>query len=182
MFIWIALDDSKELKEIRQICKKENASLLLNEVTFLLPLHISLKISFKINNIEYKKIIKTIKKYMLNHNSITLTNPKIELFNSILWITYDHNETLEKIHNDLDNILKEEFNIPQHMFDKKFMFHSSLFIDENIDKLMQMYNKIKDVSLPDSITINDFIIGSSPSGENGTYIVNEVISLSKKPD
>ena len=62
------------------------------------------------------------------------------------------------------------------------MFHSSLFIDENIDKLMQMYNKIKDVSLPDSITINDFIIGSSPSGENGTYIVNEVISLAKKPD
>ena len=57
MFIWIALDASKELKEIRQICKKENASLLLNEVTFLLPLHISLKISFKINNIEYKKII-----------------------------------------------------------------------------------------------------------------------------
>ena len=57
----------------------------------------------------------------------------------------------------------------------KFFLHQK-------QEIIKDYNKIKDVSLPDSITINDFIIGSSPSGENGTYIVNEVISLTKKPD
>ena len=59
---------------------------------------------------------------------------------------FEQNHILEQIHDELDtNLLK--LGVKQHDFDKKFIFHSTLFMDENIDKIKSVMPYLKHVRL-----------------------------------
>ena len=60
MYIWIGLVLEKDDENyIRDICKEENKCFNINEQSFTLPQHISLKTSFNAN--EYVQVIQYLK-------------------------------------------------------------------------------------------------------------------------
>ena len=66
MYIWIGAVFPKECEDkIRNICKQVNRKYNVSELSFTLPQHISLKISFKSK--EYKKIIEYLEEYLQDY-------------------------------------------------------------------------------------------------------------------
>jgi hypothetical protein len=81
---------------------------------------------------------------------------------------------LSQIHGALDLIIERQFGVPQHVFDREFIFHTTLFAATDPHKLEKILNLPK---LPESFTARSFIIGSSRSGTAGTYSVDEIITI-----
>ena len=178
MYIWTACDVSKVFDSLREVCIKINRDFNLDEVAFSLPQHISLKISFEVDdNIAYD-VIECISEYLSEQGSFCINGPKIEIFGSILWLAFDEESNLSRMHSELDALLSERYGIPQHEFDRSFKFHSTLFIDEP-EGLARIQERISRLSLPDKVSINSFLIGTSSSGKAGEYSVIKKISCQK---
>ena len=62
-----------------------------------------------------------------------------------------------------------------HEYDLDFKFHTTLFMDDDIQKVCQAYNLIENITLPNYFLINKFLIGQSDDGKLGSYkIINNV--------
>ena len=55
------------------------------------------------------------------------------------------------------------------------MFHSTLFIDENEEKIKEMYDVIKDLDVSDNIKVDSIIMGESEDGINFIPILDIVV-------
>ena len=104
---------------------------------------------------------------------LTVETNKIEKFNNIIWVTYNDNKVLEDLHNNLDEMLLS-YGITKHEYDYDFKFHSTLFMDENTDKINEIYEKIKDIDVSSTEVIDTIVIGESKDGIN----FKETISVS----
>ena len=178
MYIWTACDVSKVFDSLRDACIKINRAFNLDEVAFSLPQHISLKISFEVDDSVAADVIEFISEYLSGQGSFNINGPKVELFDSILWLAFDEDSNLSRIHLELDTLLWEKYGIPLHEFDRSFKFHSTLFIDEP-KGLVKIQELISRLSLPDKVSINSFLIGTSSSGKAGEYSVIKKISCQK---
>lgn len=171
MYLWIAADVSEALQPLRMEAQKHNPG--LNEVAFMLPQHISLKISFHVPSEICDEVIEQITTLLTNTKPITVTFKGLEQAGDILWLRAD--DALHNLHNQLDQLLFEHFNIPQHPLDKAFIFHSTLFIDKNQDLLQAISKKL--TNYPPAVTIANYIIGISPDGTPGSYRVIKNIRI-----
>lgn len=81
------------------------------------------------------------------------------------------NEELDKVHDDLNKILLEKYNIGLHEYDLDYKYHTTLFMDNNTNNIKDTYNLINKIELPQSILANQFIIGVSETGELGSYSI-----------
>ncbi len=178
MYIWIACDVSKSLDHIRELCKEKNKSLGICDVAFTLPQHISLKISFEVPDNIAPRVIDDVSAYLSMERAFSLSAPRPELFGSILWLKFEDSEILSRMHRDLDSLLLGKYAIPQHEFDKSFLFHSTLFIDGE-KNLLPMFEYVLTLGLPGKVDVSSFIIGTSDSGQAGTYSVIKTISAQK---
>lgn len=166
MFLWVGLLlDENYGNNIKNKCQKLNKSLLLDEKAFELPTHISLKISFQINENQKEEIINEILFVVRKYLPIKVTSSHIERNNNIIWSLFEYNQILNDIHNELDERLLH-FNVSKHMFDENFIFHSTLFMDDCNEKINSMYELIKNMDIKSSNTIDTIIIGSSDDGVN----------------
>lgn len=179
MYIWIACDLSDALCKVREECLTLNESVCANEVAFTLPQHLSLKISFEIADELYDSAVYDIREYFENTEPFTVKAPRLELAGNILWLRFDSETQLVKMHSDFDKMAYEKYRVPPHEFDKSFAFHSTLFIDEDKEKLGLLFEKISGITVPESIVISRFIIGASKTGKAGEYQVKEIISAKK---
>ena len=179
MYIWIACDLSDSLGHVREECRNINKGIGLDEVPFLLPQHISLKISFDAPEHHFDAIISDVIAYLSEIRAFFVKGPSAELCGGILWLRFDGEAELIKIHRDLDRLLSGKYAIPQHEFDKCFAFHSTLFISEDREKLGQAYARVLNVALPEQICVNNFVIGTSKSGKAGEYHVTHKIKCKK---
>ena len=171
MYIWIACNVQDSLAELRELCLRNNEDIKLDTVAFTLPAHISLKISFEVPDSEADGVISTVAGYLSGAPHFSVSDPHIEQNGSILWVSYRENDILDRLHSELDQLLLTRHGVEQHPYDKCFKFHSTLFIDERVDGLQLMMDRLSAVSLPREIKVQDYIIGTSHSGKAGEYHV-----------
>ena len=174
MFIWVACDIDKAFTPVRKYCQEQNKTVRLSEVAFTLPQHISLKISFLVPDTMVKSVVKDIADYLAKQKPFCVYNPKTEYVENILWITFDECSVLQRLHDELDTLLQYKHNVTPHLLDKRFIFHSTLFMDKNVKYTQTNFT---DIPLPDSVQINGFFIGISPSGDVGSYRVIKTVKV-----
>ena len=171
MYIWIGINVNDQLLPVGKKAKQIENEIGFPNSNFTLPLHVSLKISFPIEDALFDGVIRTIEEYYSTLSPFVLAVRGIEDENTIVWIRMERNEQIDRIHDDLNRILLEKYGVPLHEYDTDYQFHTTLFMDGDTDKINAAYAQIKDVSLPKTLTVNRLLIGCSPSGALGTYKV-----------
>ena len=176
MYIWIGCKLPADFEsELRRHCLAANRQIGLNTTAFSLPQHISLKISF--DTPEYETVLAELANFLSAQHSFSVRLGPTKQFGTILWLPAGENPILRRLHDELDAFLEHRFGIPQHEFDKAFLFHSTLFIDENTEKIAAMNNTMVDFLLPRALNIDTFLLGLSPDGTNGSYSVVRIIKV-----
>ncbi len=178
MYLWIGLGiEKKEETKIRTYCKSVNKS-GVNEQSFTLPQHVSLKISFETD--KYNDIISHIKGKYKDLHKITLEVDYIQQVPGVIWLKMKENSILRNIHTELNSELKEKYGVGLHFYDgDNFTFHSTLFQDEsNVDKVNELFNKICDKEFYSTkITEDRLYFGTSEIGDVGTFDVVDFMEL-----
>ena len=174
MYIWVGckLPESFE-RQLRALCLERNEALGLNTAAFALPQHVSLKISFQAER--YEEILDYLEGFLSRQAPFSLRIQNAELEGNILWLPVAENETLRRLHAQLDSELEQHFAIPQHPFDKCFLFHSTLFMDEDTGKLAQMRQLLADCPIAQELRVDTFLLGLSENNLPGEYrIVRQI--------
>jgi hypothetical protein len=57
------------------------------------------------------------------------------------------------------------------------LFHSTLFIDESVEKISKMSEYLQDRSIARVLTVDTFLLGFSETGKAGTYRVVRQIQV-----
>lgn len=176
MFVWIGckLPENFE-QELRSLCLSQNERLGLDTVAFSLPQHISLKISFETEQPE--AVLEALAAWLGEQKpfSVRVQNP--EQAGKILWLPVAENPNLKRLHEGLDRCLEEKYGVAQHPFDKAFLFHSTLFMDEDVDKLAAMRRLLADYPMERELQVDTFLLGLSETGKAGSYRVVRQIKV-----
>ena len=174
MFVWIGckLPETFET-ELRRLCLIRNEHIGLDTTAFSLPQHISLKISFETDRPE--ETLTFLEHYLSSQQPFSVTLHAPEQMGNILWMPVEENSKLQQLHALLDDQLQKRFGIPQHEFDKRFQFHSTLFIDSDADKLATMTQALAGCVKTQEMKIDRFLLGLSETGKAGSYrVVREI--------
>ena len=176
MYIWIGcrLPEHFE-REIRALCLKENEELGLDTVAFSLPQHISLKISFETE--KYEAVLDELAAFLSAQRPFSVRINDAAQAGNILWLPAEGSEVLRNLHDRLDTLLQDRFDIPQHPFDKAFLFHSTLFIDNRKEKIAKMLALLKNHPVARILTVDTFLLGVSETGKAGSYRVIRQIQV-----
>lgn len=177
MFIWIGIDVDNQLLNIKEYALKIDKKLEFEHSCFTLPMHISLKMPFKINDDEFDEIINTVSDYYHSLNVFDIEIDAIENNECIAWIRTKENAILNKISYDLNYILKNNYSIGLHEYDLDYKFHITFFMDIDTNKVKKAFEQIKNFVLPQKLSANRFVIGTSASGDLGTYSILKVVDL-----
>ena len=171
MYIWVGADVDGQLSEIKEIARKAEGEIGPSHSNFTLPLHISLKMSFCVDDDVSGEVIDTLTELYFSFRRFNVTVKGIEHFGNIVWIRMGESEELNLIHDRLNGMLSEKYGVGLHPYDCDYMFHTTLFMDDDEEKVGAAYLRVKDAPLPEKLTIDKLVIGTSQSGDLGTYKV-----------
>jgi len=170
MYIWTALyleDELKELKKsVLEIAEKHEIRCPVK----ILPMHVSLKMSFDIKDSKTDECIMEICDYFSKQTSFSIEPDHYEIFPGILWLKIKDNDKLMEIHSNLDMIIKKHFRVPPSALDKKFIFHTTLFTDTD-DKLAVGLKELQKLPLPEKIHARYYLVGTSENGRPDSFSV-----------
>ena len=174
MYIWAGCKLPGDFEaDIRSCCLELNRNVGLDTVAFLLPQHVSLKISFQSE--KYDEILDYLEDYLSRQSPFSLHIQAPEQAGSILWMPVVENHHLRQLHDSLDLKLEQRFGIPQHAFDKCFLFHSTLFMDPDTDKIAKMRRLLEPYPIERELQVDTFLLGLSETGKPGECrIVREI--------
>ena len=176
MYIWIGCKLPTEFeRSLRSYCLAQNRRIGLDTAAFSLPQHISLKISF--DTPDYETVLAELTDFLSAQRPFSVRLSHAEQFGKILWLPAEENNILSQLHKQLDNFLESRFGVPQHEFDKAFLFQSTLFIDESTEKIGVMRDAMADFPLPRELMIGTFLLGLSKDGTNGSYRVVQTVEV-----
>ena len=140
-----------------------------------MPFHISLKMSFPIETDRMDEVVRCLEDYYRTLPSFPIPVKGVEYHETIAWIRMAENETLNRIHDELDKMLFERFGVELHEFDRDFIFHTTLFMDDDTEKVRKGYEAMLGEAIPAVLQPEFFMIGASEAGVLGTYrIIREV--------
>jgi 2'-5' RNA ligase len=177
MFVWVGINVEEQLKETRMAVDGVFEKIAISNVTCQLPLHITLKIYFNIENELFESVLKDIESIYHTQKPFEIDIKGIEKHENIMWIRMYSNAEIEELATKLNLMLKEKYNIPLHEYDLDFIFHTTLFMDDDAEKINIAHNLLSDLALPKTLMANRFVIGTSETGENGTYRVYKTIEV-----
>ncbi len=177
MYIWVGINVEEQLKEVRAAVDGVFEKIEISNVTCQLPLHISLKISFNIENELFDSVLNDIIEVYNAQKSFEIKIKGIEKHENIMWIRMHSNEKIEALATKLNMMLREKYGVPLHEYDLDFIFHTTLFMDGDAEKINAAHNLLGDLELPQTLTANTFVIGMSETGENGTYRVYRTVDV-----
>lgn len=177
MFVWVGIDVEDQLKEARVAVDGVFEKIDISNVTCQLPLHISLKISFEIENSLFDSVLEDIISIYKAQMPFEIEIKGIEKHENIMWIRMYSNDELEALATSLNMMLKEKYGIPLHEYDLDFIFHTTLFMDDDAEKINAAHHLLGDLALPEILVANRFVIGTSDTGENGTYRIFKTIEV-----
>ena len=176
MFVWVGINVEEQLKEMRSAVDGVFERIDISNVTCQLPLHISLKISFEIENSLFDSVLEDITRVYEACEPFEVAVKGIEKHENIEWIRMHSNEKIEALATELNAMLLEKYGIPLHEYDLDFIFHTTLFMDDDAEKINAAHRLLGDVYLPERLVANTFVIGNSETGKNGTYRVYKTIA------
>ncbi len=171
MYLWLGINVDQQLSEVKERVKDIEQKLNFSHSNFTLPFHISLKMSFPIEDNCFEMITNDIQKIYQNIHPFNVEVQGIEYKDTICWIKMKENKNLDEIHDLLNEFLLKKYSIPLHEYDLDYQFHTTLFMDDDSAKVKQAYQFIKDAHVEKVLKINKMIIGGSMSGTLGTYKV-----------
>ena len=177
MFVWVGINVEDQLKETRMAVDGVFEKIDISNVTCQLPLHISLKISFNIENELFESILNDIISIYREQKPFEIEIKGIEKHENIMWIRMYSNSEIEELATKLNLMLKEKYNIPLHEYDLDFIFHTTLFMDDDAEKINAAHTFLGDLTLPKNLIANTFVIGTSETGKNGTYRVYKTVEV-----
>jgi 2'-5' RNA ligase len=168
MYFWVAASlPNQSEKRIRNICIPLMREKNISNMAFLLGQHISLKMPFASDDVE--AVMDFLNSYLQKKKPFYVETDKVEKHGTICWLRFKPSEDLQKIHDDLVDGLYDIFQLFPHELDKSFVFHSSIAIDKDTNKIDWLYDHIKNCFQDRHVLISSFIIGTSQSGESGTW-------------
>ena len=177
MFVWVGINVEDQLKEVRRAVDGVFEKIDLSNVTCQLPLHISLKISFEIENSMFNNVLNDIVAIYTETTPFDIAVKGIEKHENIEWIRMHSNGSIEALATKLNTMLRDKYGIPLHEYDLDFIFHTTLFMDDDADKINAAHNLLGNLELPKTLVANTFVIGTSAMGKNGTYSIYKTIEV-----
>ena len=136
--VGLILEDTNN--DIKTICLRNNTDLKLSERFFNFPLHVSFKRTFITDN--FNEVKDDVKDYFKNKGKIYAGKTTLVMNKDMLWLTLNDSNNLIEMHNELDEMLLEKYNIQIDYYDKNYVPHITIFHDDDIDKLKIMYERL----------------------------------------
>lgn len=170
MYIWTALYIEDNLEELRDQAISIGEQLGVKCPITFLPLHVSLKISFPVDEKRVDECIDVLCDYYSKLGPFSIEIEGYEMQKGIIWLRIKENERLVEIHNHLDELMLSKFGAEPNALDHQFIYHCTLFTDTD-DKLSSALEELIKYPLPSKIQAREFLIGASETGLPGTYSV-----------
>lgn len=177
MYLWTGIDIDDQVAPIRERVRQLESELGVVNSNLTLPFHISLKISFEMDEARADEVTEALTAYYRNLHPFEIPVKGIEYHTTIAWIRMKENPILNRIHDDLDRLLLDCFGVGLHEYDRDYLFHTTLCMDENAALVRRFYEALRDEPLPAVLTAGRFLIGASPAGALGTYRVRRQIDI-----
>ena len=177
MYIWVGIKVEDQLKMVKAQAQRIENEIGFDHSNFTLPLHISLKISFPIEDAQYEIYAEEIRKIYRNTKPFEIKVKGLELENNIAWIRMEKSKALESLSTQINMVMLEKYGVQLHEYDMDFKFHTTMFMDDNESKVKSAFDKLKDCPIPPILLANKFVIGVSLAGKLGTYKVIEEINV-----
>ena len=137
--LWVGIGVDEQLQSIRNRIAELEKELGISNSNLTLPFHISLKMSFAVDRDKASEVINAIEAYYRTLKPFQISVYGIEYHETIAWIRMTENETLDRIHDDLNELLFDRFGIGLHEYDRDYLFHTTLFMDEDAEKVRRGY-------------------------------------------
>jgi 2'-5' RNA ligase len=172
----------------RKIVYKLNEGYDIGITASLLPQHISLKQTFKVNDIEkvedyFDELSKEIRPFHIDFSKIDLVFiPGENDKTGILWMDVMENEHLRRLHNKINNDLNYRLNVPISGFDGDgYHFHSTIAFGGKSSKIYEELFKSFDKNINLSFTAKEIALFYSldSEGKAGTYITYKILPVGR---
>ena len=177
MYIWVGIEVESQIAEIKKSAFEIEKKIGFENSNFTLPMHISLKISFPVDDSVANDVIYDIEQLYRLVTPFEIDVDRIECYENISWIRYKQNDKIDEIHDRLNAMLFEKYGVGLHEYDCDYKFHTTLFMENNEEKIRMAYEMIKNVYLPKMISVNKLLIGVSESGKLGSYRVFREVNI-----
>ncbi len=175
MFVFTGINIEDQLPELKRMKSEIEEKLGITDTVVNLPLHVSLRISSEVSDEAYPSLINAILGFYNNMRPLKLTTDSIEREGGIVWLSFKPNDQIDAARRELCGLMKDRFGIPHHKFDMEFKYHTTLFMGISEEKVTAAYELIKNATYPTVVTLNNPVIGVSPSGIAGTYkIIHDI--------
>ena len=177
MYIWVGVEVESQIAEIKKFAFEIEKKIGFENSNFTLPMHISLKISFPVPDAVAENVMNDIEDIYRAVIPFDVFIDKIECYENISWIRYKQNDKIDEIHDRLNAMLFEKYGVGLHEYDCDYKFHTTLFMENNEEKIRSAYETVKNVYLPEKISVNKLLIGVSESGKLGSYRVFREVNI-----
>lgn len=177
-YMWVGLELPKHYEtKVRREAINLNVDKSINEVAFLLPQHISLRISFQTDMFE--ELIFDLVQYFEKEQSFFVEHLRVDTHQGIVWSVFKHSTILEKFHSYLIEFPFKKYDIKPHEIDLSFSFHSTIFYDplKGRDELQAIGDTLNNVIQNEKLRIKKVLIGLSNTGKPGSFKIVKRIGL-----
>ena len=175
MDVWVGIDMDSQYGSVKEVTKSVEKEVGVENSNFTLPMHVSLKISFWVEERDFRAVEDVITAIYDRTEPFEIAVKGIELHDNICWIRMEESPRLNALSEELNYTLRDRFGVPLHEYDLDFKFHTTLFMDDDVEKVAKAYEKVKDISVPNKLMASRFVIGTSESGDLGTYKIYKTI-------
>lgn len=177
MYLWTAIDVSPQLAALRGKVEAISAEQGISNAALTLPLHISLRISFPVEDALEREITGRLQSYLKSLRPFAVQVEGVERAGGIVWLRIRENDRLRAIHASLVGLLEREYGVQAQKFDLDFQYHVSLLTGETPAAARRFSEALGEPSVPQTLEVNRLVIGASKTGRAGDYRVTQTICI-----
>ncbi|MBQ4424307.1 MAG: 2'-5' RNA ligase family protein [Lachnospiraceae bacterium] len=171
MIIWTGIEVDRQLQALKESAAETEKKLAPAHSIRTLPFHISLKMSFPAAPEQVEAITQALRDYYSGIEAFEIPVSRIEYYGTILWVRMAGCPGLERMKDEINAMLKDRFGIGMHEYDSDYIFHTTLFMDDEAEKVYRAWEMMNDKPLPEKLRTESFLIGYSETGEPGSFRV-----------
>ncbi|MBR2931095.1 MAG: 2'-5' RNA ligase family protein [Clostridia bacterium] len=177
MYIWTGIDVDGQLRGIKDAARTAEEELGMKPSCFTLPMHISLKIPFFVSDDVAPRVISELENRLLSAKRFEIDVDGIRDEGNIIWIRMTPSKELDELTDDIVALTSRRFDVEPHEYDCDRLYHTTLFMDADRTKMQEALTRVKHIALPKRIAADRFIIGTSESGELGSFKVIRTLEV-----